>query len=71
MADAETESLRRKELEDLKSEVMSEATSPSEKAMLLVALEVAELRHTLESLLTRVPVSTSWVDAGSPTQGTG
>ena len=50
------ENVLREEIDDLRRHLINEATSPSEKALVLVALEVAELRNTLESLLkTRVP----------------
>jgi hypothetical protein len=47
----EPEIVVRDELGHLRRELVGEAKSPSEKALLLVALELAELRNTLESLL--------------------
>jgi hypothetical protein len=47
----EPESVLRDELGDLRRHLLNEATSPSEKALLLLTLEVAELRRTLESFL--------------------
>jgi hypothetical protein len=48
----ELEAFLRDEIGELRQHLINEATTPSEKALLLIALEVAELRKTLAHLVT-------------------
>jgi hypothetical protein len=49
--DIQLEDFLRDEMGDLRQHLINEATTPSEKALLLIALEVAELRKTLAHLV--------------------
>jgi len=49
-APKDEEELRHEQLADLRQLVSERATSPSEIALLLVALELSELRHAIQAL---------------------
>jgi len=49
----ELDAFLRDEIGDLRQLLINEATTPSEKALLLIALEIAELRKMLADLVTR------------------
>lgn len=59
LAPKDEEELRHEQLADLRQLVMDRATTPSELALLLVALELSELRQVVQELNRSRPRTTA------------